>query len=94
MVEDNLRLCALVEKAGSRARVLIERLLRAEVPLPMVVGGGDNYGYDCIREIARSEGSAVIVVNFDPHADVRDPVCPTSPVLLTKHSFSRPTLSL
>lgn len=79
VAEDNLKLCGLVERAGQRARLLIEPLLRAEVPLSMVVGGGDNYGYDCISAIMRHEGSPVIVVNFDPHADVRDSVCPTSP---------------
>jgi len=77
VAKDNARLCELVELLGRRARKLVGAMLRVAVPLVMVVGGGDNYGYDCIREMFVKEGRPVIVVNFDPHVDVRDPVCPT-----------------
>jgi formiminoglutamase len=52
----------------------VSQLIRSIVEvgkIPLVVGGGHNNAYGCLKGSALGKGKAVNAVNLDPHADYR-----------------------
>lgn len=40
--------------------------------IPVVIGGGHNNAYSCIKGTSHGKGKAINVLNIDPHADFRE----------------------
>lgn len=70
-----------IEDAHGRLRALVADRLRRGVT-PVVLGGGNDYGYPHVAGAADAFGGRVALVNVDAHLDVR----PTEPYGITSGS--------
>ena len=59
-----------VELIDEQVSTLIEAVVTAG-KVPIVIGGGHNNAYGCIKGAALGKKEAINVVNFDPHLDYR-----------------------
>lgn len=59
-----------VARIDEHVSILIEAVVRAG-KIPIVIGGGHNNAYGCIKGAAVGKGEAINVVNLDPHLDYR-----------------------
>lgn len=69
--ETNRRLGEILAKMSERGLPIITACAASKA-IPIVIGGGDNWGYECVHALYEKEHKPVVVVNFDPHADMRD----------------------
>ena len=66
------RLRELTAKIDAAVWPLIEKIA-ALGKVPMVIGGGHNNSYGCLRGVSQAIGRPIHCVNVDPHADFRSP---------------------
>lgn len=69
--DDIMQLRKMVEHIDSEVYKVAKTIFDAGKKL-VVIGGGHNNAYPLIKALADSKGAAASVLNFDPHADLRD----------------------
>lgn len=69
--DDLLQLRKMVEHIDGEVYKVAKTIFDAGKKL-VVIGGGHNNAYPLIKALAASKSAPVSVLNFDPHADLRD----------------------
>ena len=56
--------------ADATVQFVVERI-RSGGAIPIVIGGGHNNSYGCLKGTAQAQGNAVNCLNIDAHSDLR-----------------------
>jgi formiminoglutamase len=68
--EDRKQLFKIVENIDKEVSHIIYNIVKAG-KIPIIIGGGHNNAYGCIKGTALGKGKAINAVNFDAHSDFR-----------------------
>ena len=68
--EDRKQLFKLVEKIDKEVSHIIFNIIKSG-KIPIVIGGGHNNAYGCIKGTALAKAKPINAVNFDAHSDFR-----------------------
>ena len=69
-LDDRKKLCEIVSKIDKEVTHVIKNIIKSG-KFPIVVGGGHNNAYGCIKGSALAIGKPINAINFDAHSDFR-----------------------
>ena len=70
ITEDRKKLHLLVNSIDKEVSHIISSIIKAG-KVPIIIGGGHNNAYGCIKGTALAKGKPINAINFDAHSDFR-----------------------